>query len=54
VHREPDNPTHDNYGREICYQAVVKKIGAIASDDIINLAERLAERIADTCYADLT
>ena len=52
VRREPDNPTNDNYERVICYQAVVEKVRAMASDGKIKLVETLAERIADLCYAD--
>ena len=52
VRREPDHPTNDNYGRVICYQAVVEKVRAMTSDSKIKLVETLAERIADSCYAD--
>ena len=52
VRQEPDNPTNDNYGRIMCYQAVVEKVCAMTSDGNIKLVEMLAERIADTCYAD--
>ena len=52
VRQEPDNPTNDNYGRVICYQAVVEKVRAMTSDSSIKLVETLAERIADACYAD--
>jgi dihydroneopterin aldolase len=52
VRREPDNPTNDNYGRVICYQAVVDKVRTMTSDGNIKLVETLAERIADACYAD--
>nr|HIL75660.1 dihydroneopterin aldolase [Rhodospirillales bacterium] len=52
VRREPDSPTNDNYGRVICYQAVVEKVRAMTSDSSIKLVETLAERIADACYAD--
>ena len=52
VRREPDSPTNDNYGRVICYQAVVEKVRAMTSDSKIKLVETLAERIADACYGD--
>ena len=52
VRREPENPTDDDYGRVICYQAVVEKVRAITSDSNIKLVETLAERIADLCHAD--
>jgi dihydroneopterin aldolase len=52
VRRELDNPTNDNYGQVICYQAVVEKVRAVTSDSNIKLVETLSERIADTCYAD--
>ena len=57
VRREPDHPTNDNYGRVICYQAVVEKVRDLASRSNIKLVETLAEHIADTCrsdYPDLT
>ncbi len=52
VRGEPSNPTNDNYGRVMCYQAVVEKVRVMASDGKIKLVETLAERIADICYAD--
>ena len=52
VRQEPNNPTNDNYGRVICYQAVVEKVRAMTSNGNIKLVETLAERIADACYAD--
>lgn len=52
VRREPYKPTNDNYGQVICYQAVVEKVRAMAFEGNIKLVETLAERIADSCYAD--
>ena len=52
VRREPDNPTNDDYGRVICYQAVVEKVRALTSNSNIKLVETLAESIADACYTD--
>ena len=52
MRREPDNPTNDDYGRVICYQAVVEKVRAMRSNSKIKLIKTLAKGIAEVCHMD--
>jgi dihydroneopterin aldolase len=52
VRPEPDDPTDEIYARVMCYETVINKIRAIASEGHIMLIETLAERIAEACQRE--
>lgn len=45
-------PLDDSLSNTVCYEDIVNKIKAIVGKGHINLAETLAERIADACLID--
>lgn len=50
--RESDGAHHDRLENVVCYEDIVKKVRAITADGHVNLAETLAERIAEVCLQD--
>ena len=49
---KPDAPHNDRIAEVVSYDDVVAGIRAIVAEGHINLAESLAERVADMCLAD--
>lgn len=50
--REGEANHHDRLENVVCYEDIVKKVRAITADGHVNLAETLAERIAEVCLQD--
>lgn len=49
---EPNAPHHDRIGEVVSYDDIVSGIRTLVGTGHINLAETLAERIADLCLGD--
>jgi len=50
--REVPGPKSDHIADVVCYEDVVRKVGAICEQGHVNLIETLAERIAGACLED--
>jgi len=50
--REGGAPLDDRLQNVVCYEAVLDRVRAIVAAGHVNLAETLAERIAETCLED--
>ncbi len=49
---EGDASHNDRLENVVCYEDIVTKVRAVAADGHVNLAETLAERVADICLQD--
>ena len=49
---EGDAPHGDRLENVLCYEEIITRVRAVALDGHVNLAETLAERIADVCLQD--
>lgn len=45
-------PAADDLDRVVCYETIVERVREVAGDSHVNLAETLAERVAEVCLAD--
>jgi dihydroneopterin aldolase len=49
---EEAGPRSDNLSEVVCYEGIVASVRGIIESGHVNLVETLAERIAETCFAD--